>query len=115
MKIFSLQSKTYLAVWSVVLGVLINLFLFYPIFLFAHSETPAIGLPMPGIITDPKCFPYGCPSLNPNPIAGWPVQYFKADIYNNSILTKLLLNLLFWILAVYIILNLIRYFKTKKV
>lgn len=84
MKIFSLQSKTNLIIWSVVLGYLINYIILYRNLIVI----------------------YNCSSGSDNYLCEnvakifWPFQNQSSSI-------------LFWVLIVFVILNLVRYFKYK--
>jgi hypothetical protein len=95
MKIFSLQSKKSLVAWSVVIGFLLNWFSYT----FIKSPSDKLN-------TNLLC---GSDSLCINgPKIGFPIH---TDIIESQTFG---INLLFWILAVVIILSLIRYFKNKK-
>ncbi len=91
MKIFSLQSKTGLAAWSVVLGFLIDV---VASLLTLNSYQPDCFLG-----PCPKIYDFGFPFKNH--------ELFLGD------LSVLFLNLFFWILISFIILLVIRRFRKK--
>ncbi len=100
MKLFNLQSKWHLAGWSVVLGSVI----FYAV----DRITLKQGLP-PSFAGIPGNIYY---------FGGWPFHYRYAVgpfvSANPEIASPAYLyNLFFWILTVFIILSLIRYFKKR--
>ena len=97
MKIFSLQSKTGLAVWSVVVGLVLSILI--SISTQAYTES---------------AFQTVCASSYAH---GWPavvrVSVCQGNNYFSFNNTNEWINLFFWILVVLIILSLIRYFKKK--
>lgn len=89
MKIFSLQSKSYVILWSVVIGYVLN-FIAYK---YTRASLSCLFAP-----TD-------CPDLK----GGWPFLY---EFYKNNYYL-VYCNLIFWVLVSYISLSLIKYFKNK--
>ena len=108
MKIFSLQSKISLVLWSVILGFLLGLAML-PLSIKPDGQIASdcnnlvilskTATSTTGSITD--CLPASS--------FGWPIAASQTNgIY------FLILDFIFWILAVFISLSLIRYFKIKK-
>lgn len=92
MKIFSLESKAGLVVWSVILGIVIERI----IFPLSEIPYPADG---PAFYVT-RGFPF--------------IYYMSLAEFNPYDYSKLVLNLLVWIVVVLIILSLVRYFRKKK-
>lgn len=113
MKIFSLQSKTGLVVWSAVLGLIIgildNFFISYslcnPVASSSLGELTANGYNcMEGLRA------YGYPFVSH--ITSTVVGFVDFGLTQSHHLNDFL-NILFWILVVFIILFISRYFKKK--
>ena len=112
MKIFSLQSKTGLVVWSLVLGVLVGVFVnnfFVSQPSFCNVPNQAFAPELQELSTCDSQFR----------LHGWPVKYPQInkayDISSNDVQDVYiqLYNYAFWVVVVLIILSLIRYFKKK--
>ena len=103
MKIFSLKSKTSLVLWAVVLGLFVNAVLFI-LSMRSYSCSSAAFDNLPNSNELAICTTVGRPfSLDVN-------------IYTNTqnYVFYFFVNLIFWILVVFMVLSLIRYFKYKK-
>ena len=99
MKLFNLQSKTGLVGWSAVLSLVIN----YALHFYSRNGSPILATV---IYPDEK-------------IAGWPLSYMvyggwpPYQYVSNADFISLFVNFVFWTLAVFIVLSLIRYIKNK--
>ena len=97
MKIFSLESKLDIVIWSIVFGFVVDFLL----------NLIVIQIP---------CFGFGCGELGAEGIlrSGFPVYtQFQSSDFVETNLYGLIFNAIFWILVSLIILSLIRYFKNK--
>jgi ABC-type dipeptide/oligopeptide/nickel transport system permease component len=117
MKIFSLQSKTSLVAWSVVLGVLITTGLYVKNLV----DRPVLCYNIPGVNcfeTEERIDKYY------NTDYGWPIKFFKYNenhasieigpiFYNQVLKYSFIFNTLFWFLVIAIVLSLLRYFRNK--
>ena len=92
MKIFSLQSKTSLVVWSVVIGFVLN-WLSYKVFVIQGKNCSDLLATV---------------CLSPAQV-GFPIRMSLIEF------PLFCLNLLFWILFALIILSIIRYLRTKNI
>lgn len=115
MKIFSLQSKTGLVAWSVVLGLLVSLTLYIVSQISINVTVNCIPQPGLGCLDDlggyTKKVDYG-----------WPIKYHAYNLtydYSISVFYIILdkysfvLNSFFWIAVVFYILRIVRYFRKK--
>jgi hypothetical protein len=95
MKIFSLESKTGLVAWSVVLGFLVNAVVY-----FTTRHVDILG-------------GFSSSDLSPVNVTsfGLPFHYYTTGTDLSHLFYPF--NLLFWILVVFIILFIIRYFRKK--
>lgn len=109
MKIFSLKSKWNLVGWSVGLSAIYNLL---ALWLSGTERYESIGSPMlaAGRMVN---YNYGWP-FSLVRIVKSPLPWLDDVSYKINYLS-FLFNFIFWILVVFIILSLIRYFKSKKV
>ena len=124
MRIFSLQSKTGLVAWSLftgaIIGFLISTLISFPL-CYSTSGQPQVLLnnqtQQEMTVGDYDCM-YGVRDY------GFPFKFSTQDVHSMESVTRIvpddavqitLQNIVFWILAVLIILSLIRYFKIKKV
>jgi hypothetical protein len=117
MKIFSLQSKIGVAVWSVISGAVLNaVSLKYYLVKILPDCANLTQLDRSLICSPPLPLYYSGFPFHFNQIydkGSGIILYLNglADLFASN---KFWLNLFFWIIVVLIILSLIRYFKTKK-
>lgn len=98
MKIFSLESKKHLVVWSVVLGFAVNIVLNKITFKTNQCIPNPLGV-MDGCVY--------------NTIYGFPFPYWEGGFVNPPFDNLYKFNFIFWILIVFIILSLVRHFRKK--
>jgi hypothetical protein len=120
MKIFSLESKTSLVGWSVVLGSMISLLGFITI--RTTYQQDFCTLKSTDFYTSHPT--YDCPPgrlINTVDSYGWPFQvkntndYYPAELSPNVFFEKeFFLDFIFWTCVTFIILSLGRYFRKKK-
>ena len=126
MRIFSLQSKTALVMWSVVLGLVLFAFS-----MLIHSYLPGQTAHCDNFVS-PEGFPMPCPDWvsAPQYFQGWPIGIQYGSGYDPQINSKesiafgfgqlalgnivAVIDFVFWILASFVILLTIRHFRKKK-
>jgi len=99
MKIFNLQSKKGLVVWSVVLGIILN----HAFRLFVYSD-------ICGPVRSSIFVPDGACSYSEK--VGWPIPSYGGGLASFT-WHLYILNFIFWALIIYLVLSLIAYFKNK--
>ena len=125
MKIFSLQSKTYLLAWSVIIGLVLG-------FIFNNLYSVSLCIDEPAqssVNVDPNLLEMSANDGNcmegtrgaglpfKYPVYSRPQVYTAAEAKQEDNFVKAIMvyNFLFWILATLFMLSVIRYFKHKKI
>jgi hypothetical protein len=96
MKIFSLQSKTGLSIWVLILALVLN------VVTFLNTKTPVYF----------KDGMFGTSILGFS--YGWPLSYLQMEAGSPLLTKEFVIDLCFWSVLVLIILSIIRYFRNKK-